>query len=52
MNTSNNHYKLTAFDLSRQREVEADPKVSQQIKYVGQLARPDNAIVASGSLFV
>ena len=52
MNTSNNHYKLIVFDLSWQRELEADPKVSQQIEYVGHLVRPDNAIVASGSLFV
>ena len=52
MNTSKDHYKLLVFDFIRQRELEADPKVSQQIEYVGQLARPDNAIVASGSLFV
>ena len=38
--------------MRRQRELEADPKVSQEIEYVGQWGRPDNAIVASGSLFV
>ena len=31
-----NHYRLIAVDLSRQKEVDADPKAIQQIKFVGQ----------------
>ena len=32
-----NHYRLIAIDLSRQKELDADPKVIQQIEFVGQL---------------
>ena len=32
-----NHYGLMAIDLSRQKEVDADPKAIQLIKIVGQL---------------
>ena len=32
-----NHYKLIAVDLSRQKELHADPKAIQQIELVGQL---------------
>ena len=31
-----NHYRLIAVDLSRQKELDADPKAIQQIKFVGQ----------------
>ena len=31
------HYRLIAVDLSRQKELDANPKEIQQIEYVGQL---------------
>ena len=31
------HYNLIAVDLSRQKELDADPKAIQQIEFVGQL---------------
>ena len=37
-----NHYKLIAVDLSRQKELDADPKVIQQIEFVGQLKEVDD----------
>ena len=36
-----NHYSLIAVDLSRQKELDADPKVIQQIEFVGQLKKLD-----------
>ena len=33
------HYRLTAVDLSGQRELDADPKAIQQIELVGQLKK-------------
>ena len=32
-----NHYKLITVDLSRQKELDTDPKVIEQIEFVGQL---------------
>ena len=32
-----NYYRLTAVDLSRQKELDADPKAIQQIEFVGKL---------------
>ena len=32
-----NHYSLIAVDLSTQKELDADPKVIQQIEFAGQL---------------
>ena len=34
---SKKHYKLISFDLSRKKELDADPKAIQQIDLVGQL---------------
>ena len=34
-----NHYKLIAIDLSRQKELDADPKAIQQIEIVRQLKK-------------
>ena len=33
----NHHYRLTAVDLSRQKELDENPKSIQQIEFVGQL---------------
>ena len=41
MNMSKNHYILTTVDLSRQRELDADPKAIQQIEFVGKLKKLD-----------
>ena len=48
----NNHYRLLAVDLSRQKELDADPKALQQTEYVRQLKNRDNAVVANESMFV
>ena len=34
-----NHYRFIALDLSRQNELDADPKPIQQIEFVGQKTR-------------
>ena len=52
-----NHYRSIAIDLSRQKELDADPKAIQQIKFVGQLKKLDanvNATTAGNgrSMFV
>ena len=36
-----NHYRLIAIDLSRQKELDADPKAIQEIEFVGQLKNED-----------
>ena len=35
-------YRLIAVDLNRQKELDADPKAIQQIKFVRQLNNVDN----------
>ena len=47
-----NHYRLIAVDLSRQKELNPDPKSIQQIEFFGQLKNPDNPIVGNESMFV
>ena len=47
-----NHYKLIAVDLSRQKELNSDPKAIQQIEFVGKLQSLNNEIVANQSMFV
>ena len=47
-----NRYRLIAVDLSRQKELDADPKSIQQIELVGQLKNSDDAVVASEFIFV
>ena len=37
-----NHYRLIAVDLSRQKELDSDPKALQQIEFVGQLKKLNN----------
>ena len=48
-----NHYKLIAVDLSRQKELDADPEAIQQIEFIGQLKNVDG-INADGaeSMFI
>ena len=38
-------------DLIRQNELDVDPKVIQQIEFIGQLKNTDNKIVAKESMF-
>ena len=38
----NNHYRLIAVVLSRQKELDADPKAIQQTEFVGQLKKLDD----------
>ena len=40
MNTSN-HYRLIAFDLSRLKELDVDPKAIKKIEFVGQVRNVD-----------
>ena len=47
-----NHYRLIAVNLSRQKELDADPKAIQKIELVGQLKIPKNEIVFNESMFV
>ena len=47
-----NHYRLIAIDLSKSKELDADPKGSQQVDFVGQLKYPNNGIVDNKSMFV
>ena len=37
-----NHYRLIAVDLRRQKELDADPKLIQQIEFVKQLKKLNN----------
>ena len=41
MNMSKNQYILTAVDLSKQRELDADPKAIRQIEFVAKLKKLD-----------
>ena len=47
-----NHYRLTAVDLSRQKESDAATKVIQQIEFVGQSKNLDNAIGTNESMVI
>ena len=47
-----NHYRLIAFDLSRQKELNADPKAIQQIEIVGQLKKLDDDDGAESMFFL
>ena len=47
-----NHYRLIAFDLGRQKELDADPKATQQIEFAGQLENAGDAINDCKSMFV
>ena len=41
-NYFNNYCKVTAIDLSKQQELDADPKAIQQISFTGNLKRGEN----------
>ena len=45
-----NHYRLIAVDLSRQKELHADPQAIQQMEFVGQLKKLNNANVNPESM--
>ena len=47
-----NHYKLIAVNLSKQEELDADPKAIQQIEFIWRLLNKSNQIIASESIFV
>ena len=47
-----NHYRLMAVDLSRQKELDAYPKSIQQIEFVGQLKKVNNAVNNPESIFI
>ena len=47
-----NHYMLIAVDLKRQKELNADPKAIQQIAFVGQLKKLNNANNNPESMFI
>ena len=47
-----NHYMLIAVDLKRQKESNADPKAIQQIAFVGQLKKLNNANNNPESMFI
>ena len=48
----NNHYRLLAVDWSRQKELHADPQAIQQMEFVGQLKKLNNANVNPESMFI
>ena len=41
-NYLNKHYEMMATDLSKQQELDADPKAIQQINFTGNLIRKNN----------
>ena len=47
-----NHYRLIAVALSRQKELDADPKAIQQIDFARQLKNLLKVFVANESIFV
>ena len=47
-----NHYRLIAVDLSRQKQLDADPKAIQQIEFVRQLKKLNNDKNNVESLFI
>ena len=47
-----NHYRLIAVDLSRQKDLDADPKAIRQTEFVGQLKKLNSAKNNAESMFV
>ena len=42
-NHFNKYYKMIAINLSKQQALDADPKLIQQINFIGNLAQEENA---------
>ena len=42
-----NHYKMVAVDLSKQQELDADPRAIQQINFIANLDRDGNTTLFS-----
>ena len=47
-----NHYRLIAVNLSRQKDLDADPKAIRQTEFVGQLKKLNSANNNAESMFV
>ena len=47
-----NHYRLIAVDLSRQKDLDTDPKAIRQTEFVGQLKKLNSANNNAESMFV
>ena len=47
-----NHYRVIAVDLSRQKELDADPKAIQHIEFVGQLKHSDGVNANAKVMYV
>ena len=47
-----NHYRLIAVDLSRQKELDANPKAIEQIEFLRQSKNSANGIVSNRFMFV
>ena len=47
-----NHYRLMAVKLSRQKELNTDPKAIQQKELVEQLKNPGDIVAGNESMFV
>ena len=46
------HYRLIAVNLSRQKDLDADPKAIRQTEFVGQLKKRNSANNNAESVFV
>ena len=44
-NSSKNHYKMIAIDLSKQQALYADPKAIQKINFTGNVSGNDNRLM-------
>ena len=44
-NSSKNHYKMIAIDLSKQQALDADPKAIQKINFTGNVSANDNRLM-------
>ena len=47
-----NHYRLIAVDLSRQKELDTDPKTNHQIEFVRQLKKLDMMVMVQIQLMI
>ena len=47
-----NYYGFVAVDLNRQKELDTDAKVNQQIEFVGQIEKNNNDTQNAESMFV